>query len=72
MLLRGAGRTADAIAPRSPAEQHDHVARCGTLAHDLCGGRRTDDGTNLHALGEIAPMIDLVHLPRRKSNLVAV
>ena len=72
MLLRGAGRAADAVTPRASAEKHDDIPRYRALTHNLRGGRRTDDGTDLHALCEVSLVIDFMNLPGRKPDLVAV
>ena len=72
MLLRGARRTADAIATCPPAKKDDDIPCGRTLTHDLCGRCGTDDRADLHAFGEVALVVDLAHLSRCKCNLVAV
>ena len=67
-----AGGTADAVAAGATAQQDDGVAgRRGLAAHMPCR-RCRHNGADLHALGSIAGMIELVDLARRKSDLVAV
>ena len=70
--LRGAGRAADAIAAGTPAQKNDDVARLGLLATHVIGRGRRDDGTDFHALGDIARMIQLVDRACGQADLVAV
>ena len=72
MALGGAGRAADAVAPRAPAEQDDHITRRGTLAHNVVRGRGGDDCAALKALGDIALVVQLRDMAGSKADLVAV
>ena len=70
--LGGTGGAAAAVAP-GPAAQQDHkVARLGTLAADVGGRGRGNDRADLHALGRIAGVIELIHLAGGQADLVAV
>ena len=72
LRLGRARRTADAVAARAAAQQHDLIARSGLFATHMAGRRGAYHRTNLHALGHIARMVQLVHLARRQANLIAV
>ena len=72
MLLRGAGSAAAAVTAGLAAEQDDDVARLGYLADDVLQRSRTDNSADLHALCDIARVVDLVYEAGRKANLVAV
>ena len=72
MRLGRAGGAADAVTSGTPAEQDDLVARSrGFAAHMICRSRG-HNRTNLHTLGHISGMVDLVHLTGGKTDLVAV
>ena len=72
MRFGGTCRTADAVPSGAPAKQDDRITgiRAGT-AHILCrcGG---NDGTDLHALGGISGVVQLIHHAGGKPYLVAV
>ncbi len=70
--LGRAGRAADAVAAGTSAEQNDLVARSRGLAAHMIGRSRGHDRTDLHALGHITWVVDLVHLTGRQTDLVAV
>ena len=72
MGLAGAGRPADAVATGAAAEKHDLVTGVRALAAHV--GRRggADDGADLHALGDVAGVVELGDLPRCEADLVAV
>ena len=64
-------RAADAIAAGAPAQKDDDVARLGLLATHVIGRGRRDDGADLHALCDIARMIQLVDRACGQADLVA-
>jgi len=70
--LRRTRRAADAVAARAPAQKHDHVARGRRLAPHVVGRRRAHHRADLHALGGVAGMVQLVHLAGCQADLVAV
>ena len=72
VALRRTGRAADAVTARAAAEQDNDVARGGTLAHNVLGGRRGDDRAALKAFGNVALMVELGDMARGKADLVAV
>ncbi len=70
--LGAAGGAANAVATGATAQKHDDVTRGRALAaHVLCRGG-THHGADLHALGHIARVIELVDLAGCQANLVAV
>ena len=70
--LGGAGGAADAVTAGAAAQQDDLVGGGGALAaHVVCRGSARD-GANLHALGHVARVIELVDLTGGKADLVAV
>ena len=70
--LRGAGRSAAAVASGRAAEQDNNISGSGNFAaHILCGSRR-DDRAYLHSLRRIAGVVYLVDYTRRETYLVAV
>ncbi len=70
--LGGAGGTADAVTAGAAAQQDDLVAGGGALAaHVVCRGS-AHNGADLHALGHVAGVIELVDLAGGKADLVAV
>ena len=72
VALRRTGRAADAVTARAAAEQDNDVARGGTLAHNVLGGRRGDDRAALKAFGNVALVVELGDMARGKADLVAV
>ena len=72
LRFRGAGRTANAIAARAAAKQHDLVARSRALATHVVCRSRAHNGADFHALGHITGMIELMNLAGRKTDLVAI
>ena len=72
VLLRGAGSAAAAVTAGFAAEQDDDVARLGYLADNVLQRSRTDNSADLHALCDIARVVDLVYEAGRKTDLVAV
>ena len=72
MRLGSAGGTTDAVATGTAAEQDDLVARGRGLAAHMIGWSRGHDRADLHALGHIARMVDLIHLAGGQTDLVAV
>ena len=67
-----AGRATDAVTSGTSAEQDDLVARGRGLTAHMIGRSRGHDRTDLHALGHIARVVDLVDLAGGQTNLVAV
>ena len=72
VLFGGASGTAAAVAAGLAAEQDDHVAGFGYFADHVFDRGRANNRADLHALGDITRVIDLVHQPSRKADLVAV
>ncbi len=72
MRLRRTGGATDAVAARAAAQQDDLVARGRGLTAHMVGGSGRDDRADLHALGHIAGMVDLVDLAGGQTDLVAV
>ena len=72
LSLGGAGGAADAVTAGAAAQQDDLVGGGGALAtHVVCRGS-AHDGADLHALGHVAGVIELVDLTGGKADLVAV
>ena len=72
MRFAGAGCPAASVSSGSAAEQDDHIPRQRSLPDHIGGRRRTEHRTDLHPLGDIAGMIQLMNKTRRKTDLVAV
>ena len=72
MGLGGAGGAAAAVTAGAAAQKDDHVAGGGTLTANVLSGSGSDDSADLHALGCIAGVIELVHLAGSQTDLVAV
>ena len=72
VLLGGAGCTAAAVAAGLAAEQDDDVARLGYLADDVLQRSCADNRADLHALGNITRVVNLVYEAGSKANLVAI
>ena len=72
MALGGAGCAAAAVASGASAEQDDDIARIRNFTDDVLNRSGTDNSTDLHALGDIARMVDLVNQSGRQTDLVAV
>ena len=72
MGLGGAGGAADAVAPGTAAQEDDNISGGRGLPTNVPGRNRRDHRADLHTLGRIAGMIELVHDPRGKADLVAV
>ena len=70
--LAGAGGPADAVTAGGPAQQHDHISRDGLLPADIGLGRGADDRADLHALGNVAGVVQLGDLAGGQADLVAV
>ena len=66
------GGAADAVTAGAAAEQDDLVAGRGALAAHVVGRRGAHDGTDLHALGHVAGVVELGDLAGGKADLVAV
>ena len=72
MRLGRTGRAAAAVSAGLTAEQDDLVTGGRYFAHHILCRCRRDDRTDLHTLGDIARMIDLIHLSGRQPDLIAV
>ena len=72
VLFGRTGGAAAAVAAGLAAEQDDHVAGFGHFADDVFDRGRADHCTDLHALGDITRVIDLMHQAGREADLVAV
>ena len=72
MRLGSAGGAADAVTTGAAAEQDDLVSRSRGLAAHMIGRSRGHDRADLHALGHITGVIDLIHLAGGQTDLVAV
>ena len=70
--LGRAGGAADAVAAGAAAQQDDHVAGGGALPPDMAGGGGAHHRADLHPLGHIAGVVDLIHLAGGQADLVAV
>ncbi len=70
--LGGAGCAANAVATGAAAEQDDLVAGGRGLATHVVRRGGTHHGADLHALGHVAGVVQLVHLAGCEANLVAV
>ena len=66
------GCTAAAVTAGTSAEKNDDIPVRGTFTTNVFRGSRSNNGTDLHALGSVTVMIELVNLPGGKTNLVAV
>ena len=65
MFLGRAGRAAYAVTASRTADQHDDVARAWFFPLDVCLRGSADHSAHFHALGDIALIIDLLHIGRR-------
>ena len=72
MSLAGAGGTADTIPAGSSAQQDDNIAGSRTFSADILLRCGSDDGSDLHALGGIARVIELIHDAGGQTDLVSV
>ena len=72
VLLRRTRRPADAVAARAAAEHDDHVPGLRPLAADVPGLHGSHHGPDLEALGHIVRVVNLAHMGRRQTDLVAV
>jgi len=72
MRFAGAGCAAAAIASRASTEQQHNVARRRNFAANILFRRCANNRADLHALGEIAGMIDFMHESGRQAELIAV
>ena len=70
--LGGAGGTADAVTAGAAAQQDDLVGGGGALATHVVFRGSAHDGADLHALGDVAGVIEFVDLTGGKADLVAV
>ena len=66
------GRAAAAVSAGLAAEQDDLVSCRRYLPHHVLRRSRRDDRADFHTLGNIARMIDFVHLSGRQTDLIAI
>ena len=72
MLLRRTRRSADAVAARPAAEHDDLVPRSRAFAPHVLRLHGSDHGAHFQTLGHVILVVDLAHVRRRQSDLVAV
>ena len=72
MALAGTGGPAAAVPARAPAQQNHNVAGHGRFPPHVGRRGRADHRADLHTLGRVAGVVQLVHQPGRKADLVAV
>ncbi len=72
MRLGGAGGPAAAVPPGGPAQQQHHVAGLGYLPPHRRKRHRAQHRAQLHALGQVARVVILPHLPGGQAYLIAV
>ena len=72
VLLGRAGGTAAAVTSCTSAYQENYITGFRTLPHNIHLGCRRYDRADFHALGHIALMVNLTHLPRGQTNLIAI
>ena len=72
VLLRRARCAAAAVTPCTTAHEHHHIPWLRALPHDVFFRRGGNDSADFHALRHISGMVDLRHLSRRETDLVAV
>ena len=68
----GPCRAAAAVAARAAAQQDHHVSGDGLLTAHVCLGHRAHHRADLHTLGDVARVVQLVHHTGGKADLVAV
>ena len=72
LRLRSACCSTYPVAPGPTADQDDQVAGGWFLTDDMVGGGGRHDCADLHALGLVSGMIELVDLPGGQTDLVSV
>ena len=72
MRLGGAGSAAHSVATRAAAEQDDDIAGIAVLTLNISARRSAHDSADLHSLCDIAGMVDLFYMSRRKADLVSI
>ena len=72
MFFGGTGGATDSVASGASADEEDDVPGRGVASLDLAAGAGGDDGSDFHALGEVAGMIDFGDLAGGETDLVAV
>ncbi len=72
MGLGRARGAADAVAARAAAQEHHHVPRRRGLATHVVGRGGAHHGADLHALGGVAGVVQLVHVPGGQADLIAI
>ena len=72
MALGRARRSAYAVASRPAAQEYDHIAGSGCLAHYILPGRCPDHHAALQTLGDIVLVIYLGYVTRSQTDLVAI
>ena len=72
MALAGAGGAAAAVPAGAPTQQHHLIPGDGAQAAHVFHRRRAHHRADLHALGGVAWVIDLIHVGGGQADLVAV
>ena len=72
MGLGGAGGPAAAVPACSAAQENHHIPGGRPLPPDVGGRGSGDHRADLHALGGIAGVVELVHLAGGQADLVAI
>ena len=72
VFFGGAGGPADAVASGAAADEENDVAGGGVAALHLAARAGGDDGSDFHAFGEVAGMVDFGDLAGGEADLVAV
>ena len=70
--LGGACGAAAAVTAGAPAKEDDDVSRVGGLTDHCAPVRRSHDSPDLHSLGHVAGVVDLLYRTGGKADLVAV
>ena len=63
---------AAAVTPCTTAQKNNDIARIGCLPDHIFARRGTHDRTDLHSLGHIIGMIDLLYETGCQTDLVAI
>ena len=72
MCFGRTGGSAAAIPSGASAQQHDDVARIGSLTDHILSRSRSHDRSDLHTFCHVTRMINLIHKTGSKTDLVAV
>ena len=72
VALGGAGGAADAVPAGAAAQQNHHVTGGGAFPADIFRRGGSNHRTALHALGDVALMVQFRHMTGSQTNLVAI